>query len=158
MPFAAVVGYLLADPNQYENLKEKRENILVFDWGGGTLDITLVKLDSGHLYEVSSIAENGKSGDYFDEVLMRDVISTFQHEKNIKSQGFRLEKGVESSLLNEVEIGKIELSKDEISEISIELVDFYEDDKNKVYNLSQDIKKEHFESLIQEDVALRYCV
>ena len=151
-PFAAVVGYLLADPNQYENLKEKRENILVFDWGGGTLDITLVKLDSGHLYEVSSIAENGKSGDYFDEVLMRDVISTFQHEKNIKSQGFRLEKGVESSLLNEVEIGKIELSKDEISEISVELVDFYEDDKNKVYNLSQDIKKEHFESLIQEDV------
>lgn len=50
-PFAAVVGYLLADQNQWDTLKEKRENILVFDWGGGTLDITLVKLDSGYLYE-----------------------------------------------------------------------------------------------------------
>jgi molecular chaperone DnaK len=148
-PFAAVVGYLLADPNQYEFLKQKRENILVFDWGGGTLDVTLVKLDSGCLYEVSNSGAAERSGDYFDGVLMKDVISTFQQEKNINSQGFRLDQGIESLLLHDVEFAKIELSEQQ--EASIELIDFYEHG-NKIYNLSQDISRKHFESLINNDI------
>ncbi|WP_019503194.1 Hsp70 family protein [Pleurocapsa sp. PCC 7319] len=55
-PFAAVIGYLFSNSNSIENLKTVKENILVFDWGGGTLDITLVKLDSGTISEVRANA------------------------------------------------------------------------------------------------------
>lgn len=145
-PFAAVVGYLLADSNQWEELKSRRENILVFDWGGGTLDITLVKLDSGCLYEVSTAGANGKSGDYFDELLMNYVIDTFQREKGISSEGFRIEPGIESLLLHDVEFSKIDLSLKHNS--SIERFDFYSDNQRS-YNLFQDINRSQFESLIQ---------
>jgi molecular chaperone DnaK len=145
-PFAAVVGYLLADQNQLHTLKEKRENILVFDWGGGTLDITLVKLDSGCLYEVSTAGSNGKSGDYFDEVLMSYVIDTFQKDKIIPSEGFRVDPGIESLLLHEVEFAKIDLSRK--SSASIELFDFYTD-SHRNYALYQDIERSQFESIIQ---------
>lgn len=148
-PFAAVVGYLFADPNQREALKQHRENILVFDWGGGTLDITLVKLDSGRLYEVSNRGANGRSGDYFDELLMSYVTDTFKKEKGISSQGFRVEPGIESLLLHEVEFAKIDLSRKE--SVSIELFDFYSD-KQKNYALVQDINCSQFETLINTDI------
>lgn len=145
-PFAAVVGYLLADENKWNSLKESRENILVFDWGGGTLDITLVKLDSGCLYEVSTAGANGKSGDYFDEVLMSYVIDTFQKEKGITSEGFRIDPGIESLLLHEVEFAKIDLSQK--SSASIELFDFYLHN-HRSYALSQEIERSQFESVIK---------
>ncbi|GJD22897.1 hypothetical protein RIVM261_078530 [Rivularia sp. IAM M-261] len=148
-PFAAVVGYLLADQNQWDSLKEKRENILVFDWGGGTLDITLVKLDSGCLYEVSTVGANGKSGDYFDEVLMSYIIDTFQKEKGISSEGFRVDPGIESLLLHEVEFAKIDLSRK--SSASIELSDFYIHNQRN-YALYQDIERSQFESIIQTHI------
>ena len=145
-PFAAVVGYLLADSNQWEELKQRRENILVFDWGGGTLDITLVKLDSGCLYEVSTAGANGKSGDYFDDLLMNYVIDTFRKEKGISAEGFRIEPGIESLLLHEVEFVKIDLSRKQ--KASIELFDFYSDNQRS-YHLIQDINRSQFESLVQ---------
>jgi molecular chaperone DnaK len=148
-PFAAVVGHLLADQNQWEDLKQRRENILVFDWGGGTLDITLVKLDSGCLYEVSTAGANGKSGDYFDELLMSYVIDSFQKEKGISAEGFRVEPGIESLLLHEVEFAKIDLSKKESA--SIELFDFYSVNQ-RPYNLIQDIERSQFELLTEVHV------
>lgn len=148
-PFAAVVGYLLADSNKWEALKQRRENILVFDWGGGTLDITLVRLDSGCLYEVSTAGANGNSGDYFDEKFMSYVIDIFQKEKGIRSEGFRVEPGVENLLLHEIEIAKRDLSQKESA--SIELSDFYSENKRS-YNLFQDIHRSQFETLIQTHI------
>jgi molecular chaperone DnaK len=145
-PFAAVVGYLLADPNQWENLQQNRENILVFDWGGGTLDITLVKLDSGCLYEVSTAGNSGKSGDYFDELLMRYVIDTFQQERGIITEGFRIDPGVESLLFNDVEFAKIDLSVKDSA--LIEIPNFYSHNQRN-YTLSQNVERSQFESLIQ---------
>ncbi len=148
-PFAAVVGYLFSDQNQREFLKQKKKNILVFDWGGGTLDITLVKLDSGCLYEVSTVGANGKSGDFFDELLMSHVIDTFQKEKGINSENFRIEPGIESLLLHEIEFAKIDLSEKKIT--SIELFDFYYSNQ-KNYNLSQDIERRQLELLIETQI------
>lgn len=144
-PFAAAIGYLFADPEQRKTLQQRRENILVFDWGGGTLDITLVKLDSGCLYEVSTAGANGKSGDYFDELLMSHIIDTFQKEKGISSESFRIDPGVESLLLHEVEFAKIELSTKQ--NVSVGLPGFYYD-SHKSYALTQDISRDRFESLI----------
>jgi len=149
-PFAAVVGYLFADPSQVEYLKEKRENILVFDWGGGTLDITLVKLDSGTIYEVNNQGYPDKSGDYFDELLMKDVIDTFQQENGITPHGFRLEPGIESILLHEVEFAKIDLSRKD--NVSILLADGFYSINDKRYPLFSDISRRHFETIINDDI------
>lgn len=150
-PFAAVVGCLLKDSSKLPSLEP--ENILVFDWGGGTLDITLVKLDSGGLYELSHwgsrAGESVKSGDDFDALLMAEVIDQFRNESNISSSGFRLDPGNESLLASEVEFAKIDLSEEE--SVSLGIPDFYLSN-GKTYTLSQNIKRSQFESLIYRDI------
>ena len=148
-PFAAVIGYLFSNSNSIENLKTVKENILVFDWGGGTLDITLVKLDSGTISEVSNKGYPDRAGDYFDELLMQDTIDKFQQENNIGSKGFKIEAGIESILLHDIEFAKIDLSEKDSA--SIEIIDFYSSN-GKNYFLDSEINRSHFESLISDDI------
>ena len=125
-PFAAVIGFLYAETAEFK-LREP-ETILVFDWGGGTLDITLVKLEPDFTYEIGHWGTHRsssviRSGDDFDELLMQHVVDCFREECQIPATGFRLPLGVESQLLQEIEFAKIDLSKSET--IDLLLPNFY---------------------------------
>lgn len=73
-PFAAIVGYLFS---KYENetteqvllrLEElEGKYLLTFDWGGGTLDITVVKVHNGKMVELGTAELTNVAGDKFDE-------------------------------------------------------------------------------------------
>lgn len=73
-PFAAIVGYLFS---KYENESTKqvlarlgnldKKHILTFDWGGGTLDITVVEVQNGKMYELGTAELTNVAGDKFDE-------------------------------------------------------------------------------------------
>ena len=80
---------------------------------------------------------------------MSYITDTFKQEKGISSQGFRVEPGIESLLLHEVEFAKIDLSQKE--SVSIELADFYSNNR-KNYPLVQDINRRQFEILINTDI------
>lgn len=150
-PFAAVVGCLFKNNNKWQSFES--ENILVFDWGGGTLDITLVKLDFGGLYELSHWGSKTgavvKSGDDFDDLIMNDVTDRFKTENNISYQGFRLDPGNEGLLLNTLEFAKIELSQE--SRVPVGIPEFYLT-SGRSYALSQEIDRNWFESLIHTDI------
>ena len=148
-PFAAVIGYLFSNPRSVDDLKSLKENILVFDWGGGTLDITLVKLDSGTICEVCNAGQPDRSGDYFDEKLMNDVIDRFCKENNINRDRFRFDDGIQSILSNEIELAKIELSKKDSSSV---LIPEFLSLNDQSYSLQLDISRSHFESLINLDI------
>jgi molecular chaperone DnaK len=118
---------------------------LVFDWGGGTLDITLVRLESGTISEISSQGAFGKSGDHFDEVLSKDVINSFLLQNRIDPSGFRLESGIKSILSSDVEGAKIDLSRK--NDVSVEVPGFCSFN-GKSYHLESEITRKRFESLI----------
>lgn len=146
-PFAAVIGYLFSnsDPDSIDRLKNANENILIFDWGGGTLDITLVKLDSGKIFEISSQGCPGTSGDYFDQVLMAYVCDRFQQENNISPEQFKIDEGIQSMFNHEIEFAKISLSKEQ--KASVTIPGFYTFNENEI-PLRLQINRTDFESLI----------
>lgn len=73
-PFAAIVGYLFS---KYQNETTSQllrrlddlegKYLLTFDWGGGTLDITVVKVQNGTMLELGTAELTNVAGDKFDE-------------------------------------------------------------------------------------------
>jgi molecular chaperone DnaK (HSP70) len=76
-PTAAAIAYGL-DRNT-----NKEENILVFDLGGGTFDVTLLNIDNG-VFEVKATAgDTHLGGEDFDQRLMDYCITRFKQKHNL---------------------------------------------------------------------------
>jgi len=79
-PTAAAIAYGL-------DKKDAEENILVFDLGGGTFDVTLLSIDNG-VFEVRATSGNTHlGGEDFDHRLMDFCISQFKRRSNIDVSG-----------------------------------------------------------------------
>lgn len=83
-PFAAIIGSLFTDDNfstsdevinHIRTIDER--NYLVFDYGGGTLDITVVKSKNGRMLELGTAELTGQAGDKFDELIAKHVWNSF---------------------------------------------------------------------------------
>jgi molecular chaperone DnaK (HSP70) len=76
-PTAAAIAYGL------DRSKVKEENILVFDLGGGTFDVTLLTIDNG-VFEVRSTAgDTHLGGEDFDQRLMNYCLSQFEKKNGV---------------------------------------------------------------------------
>jgi L1 cell adhesion molecule like protein len=75
-PTAAALAYGL-DSNKKS---EDERNVLIFDLGGGTFDVSLLSIDGG-IFEVKATAgDNHLGGEDFDEKLMEHFISDFKRK------------------------------------------------------------------------------
>lgn len=99
-PTAAALDYGLS------NL-EHCKNILVYDFGGGTLDITVLELFEGVIDVKASSGNNSLGGKDFDEIIMHKLASNIRDERT----RMRLKKASEEC--------KIALSTKEQFEISL---------------------------------------
>ena len=79
-PTAAAVAYGL--DNKYKN-ERINKNILIFDLGGGTFDVSVLSLDD-NLFEVRSTrGDTHLGGEDFDNILMKHCIQEFKQHKGI---------------------------------------------------------------------------
>ncbi|XP_015602066.1 major heat shock 70 kDa protein Ab-like [Cephus cinctus] len=81
-PTAAALAYGLD-----KNLKGER-NVLIFDLGGGTFDVSILSIDEGSLFEVKATAgDTHLGGEDFDSRLVDHLCKEFERKfkKNIKS-------------------------------------------------------------------------
>jgi len=63
--------------------KEETQNVLVFDFGGGTFDVSVLELDDG-VFEVKSTAGNNHlGGDNIDQILVDYIAGEFKKENGI---------------------------------------------------------------------------
>ncbi len=74
-PTAAAVAY---DAGHTEN-----QNILVYDLGGGTFDVSLVVVENGVVEVKASHGDTRLGGDDFDRLLIDHVISDFKVQHNV---------------------------------------------------------------------------
>lgn len=75
-PTAAAIAYGL-------DKQDKEENILVFDLGGGTFDVTLLSIDNGVFEVLATSGNTHLGGEDFDQRLMDYCISQFKRKTGL---------------------------------------------------------------------------
>ena len=87
-------------------------HVAVFDWGGGTLDVAVLEIEGGRVYE---LATEGMqiAGDDIDLKLARKMHSEFCKQKGISKSFEDIDVISKDTLLGRCEDAKIELSDDE---------------------------------------------
>jgi Molecular chaperone len=135
-PTAAAMAYGLDD--------DREKTILVYDFGGGTFDVTVLEIGDG-IYEVQSTeGDNDLGGDDFDQEIVDYLLEEFEQEN-----GIDLSENDEAMqrLRENAEEAKKELSSRESTKISIPFI--YQEDGD-TYNLDQELTRSKFESLVED--------
>ena len=111
-PTAAALAYGL-------DKQDREENILVFDLGGGTFDVSVLQLGNG-VFEVKATAGNNHlGGDDFDNVIVRWMIKTFHAQEEID---LRTDKMALQRMREAAEKAKIELSAAPTTSINLPFI------------------------------------
>ena len=137
-PTAAAIAYGL------DKKGEKNEkNILVYDLGGGTFDVSLLNVAQGVFEVVATSGDTHLGGEDFDQRVMQHFMKVFQqkHGKDMSQDKRAIQK-----LRREVEKSKRQLSSTHQSQLEIEAlfegVDFSETlTRAKFEGLNQDLFK-----------------
>ncbi len=75
-PTAAAIAYGLDN-------QSNEQNVLIFDMGGGTFDVSLLNIDDG-IFEVRATAGNGHlGGEDFDNLLMKHFMDEFKRKNRV---------------------------------------------------------------------------
>merc|ERR1712198_262872 len=113
-PTAAAIAYGI-------DKKEGEKNILVFDLGGGTFDVSLLTIDSGVFEVVATNGDTHLGGEDFDQRVMDHFIKLYKKKmgKDIRKDARAVQK-----LRREVEKAKRSLSSSH--QVRIEIESFYE--------------------------------
>jgi molecular chaperone DnaK (HSP70) len=148
-PFAAMVAHFYHPDKKLSALRGKR--VLVFDWGGGTLDICLVEgsQDGANLYELAHDGIADRAGDDFDRRIMAELRGGFlsRHPVLTNDDIDSRCRAQDRFWLNS-ERAKIELSSKE--SVHVRVPNFL--DGNPPLDLGEVINRTKFEELIDQEV------
>merc|ERR1719450_1462819 len=79
-PTAAALAYGL---DQSYASKKGETNILIFDLGGGTFDVSVLSIEEG-IFEVQATGGDTRlGGEDFDQVLMEHLVQEFKRKQNV---------------------------------------------------------------------------
>ncbi|MFN7512994.1 molecular chaperone DnaK [Microcystis sp.] len=136
-PTAAALAYGLDKQNE-------DQHILVFDLGGGTFDVSILRLGKG-VFEVKATAGNNHlGGDDFDNLLVRWLVENFQSQENIDLSSDRM---AIQRLREAAEKAKIELSSMITTSINLP---FIAADETGPKHLELELNRAKFEELTRE--------
>ena len=135
-PTAACLAYGLGKT-------DKEQKILVFDFGGGTLDVTIMDMAQGVFEVKSTSGDTQLGGRDMDEALMNYIIEEFKREQGIdlKNDPMAMQRLREAS-----EKAKIELSSTITTDINLP---FITADQNGPKHLVMNITRAKLEELVR---------
>jgi len=135
-PTAAALAYGLTKTNDH--------TVLVFDFGGGTFDVSILELADG-VFEVKATSGNNLlGGDDIDELLINWMADKFKTENGID---LREDKVAHQRLKEAAEKAKIELSTAQKTVINLPFITA--DDKGPKH-LNAELSRAEFEKLISD--------
>lgn len=120
-----------------------RKQIAVYDFGGGTFDVSIVRMEAGVIEVLSSHGDVHLGGDDLDQVLLDHVANQFQ-----AAHGIDLRQDVQARfrLLLACEHAKCRLSTEETVQIAEE---FVAEKEGRPLHLDVTVTREKFEELIE---------
>ena len=150
-PIAASLAYA----NKEKDADLKNSQWIVYDLGGGTFDVALVRIIEGELTVVDHEGDNYLGGSDFDAMIVEHLI--VPNLKRLANFGehladMRSEKGkynrLWNILLHKAEEAKVTLSTKTSADIDFDV----EDEDGKTVNCLMEITRSEFEALIKEAV------
>jgi len=118
-PLAALYGHLRGQQDFKARLAQLQDRLaLVFDWGGGTLDLTLCKFSGGTLVQVLNLGDVEVGGDRFDLRLV-EFVKKRHAEQHPNADWSLLSENAEPRLIQACEGAKIDLSENEEIDIFV---------------------------------------
>ena len=148
IPEPVAAAYAYADVMNIGNAEAEREKIvLIYDLGGGTFDVTIMKINGMEFTELALGGDPLLGGSDFDRMIRDDVIKTYEEEAE-EEYGELSKKSIDK-LLKKCEDAKIDLRVLMETEITVN------DDIDWIYNLSRG----HMNNLIGDkiDESIRLC-
>ncbi len=136
-PTAAALAYGMDD--------DQDKTILVYDFGGGTFDVTVLEIGDD-IYEVQSTeGDNNLGGDDFDQEIIDWIVENFEEEN-----GVDLAENDEAMqrIREKAEEAKKELSNRKKTNINIPFI--HQDEDGNTYNLDMELTRSKFESLVED--------
>ncbi|MBW3014242.1 molecular chaperone DnaK [Candidatus Woesearchaeota archaeon] len=134
-PTAASLAYGLDKSNAH--------NILVFDFGGGTFDVSVLELGDGVFEVKATSGDNMLGGDDIDEIIIDWMAAEFKKQNGID---LRSDASAKQRLKEAAEKTKIELSTKQKADINIPYVTA---DASGPKHLVMDLTRAKFEELIE---------
>jgi len=113
-PAAALYAYLRSSQDEAQDVTLSRlegRTVLVFDWGGGTLDLTLCRISCGVISQIANAGVNEIGGDRFDERIRNLVREKHASAHRLEDVTALEQPGMAARLLQQCERVKISLSR-----------------------------------------------
>lgn len=152
-PLAALYGYLRTSEGSADLIRRyDGKLLLVFDWGGGTLDLTLCRVLNGLLVQVANDGTEDVGGDFFDEELRNEAEKRSRREQGL-SDDVEVFPEARKRLLHECEQAKINLSDRNTWNVYVD--PYYQSDEQTdlQLNLSRDDMQGIVGHLVQKGVS-----
>jgi molecular chaperone DnaK len=131
----------------YESSNPETRRILVFDLGGGTFDVSIVKIEKGVVEVLSSTGDNHLGGDDFDWKIVERLAQEIQAEHDMD---VRKDVTIMARLKRSAEKAKIELSAAPFSVIE---EDHIAKKDGRDIHLSFELSRIEFETMIETDLS-----
>lgn len=122
--------------------KEDSQKVLIFDFGGGTFDISILELSNGIFEVINTCGDNKLGGDDIDIVIINYLAEKFKKEYGID---LRNDKTSYQRLKEAAEKAKIELSTMQSTRISLP---FITADATGPKHLEEELDRYQFEEMI----------
>lgn len=137
-PLAALYGFFKSQENMAAMLRRyDRKLILVFDWGGGTLDLTLCRLINGKIIQLANDGTESVGGDVFDDVIHTEIVKRVRKERDF-DEAVQYQPDAKTRLRHHCERAKIDLSSRD--RVGLYVAEFFQHvpDTSLSYSLSRD--------------------
>jgi molecular chaperone DnaK len=125
-PLAALYGHLRGHEDSRNLWRSiNRKLVLVFDWGGGTLDLTLCRLADGVLVQLMNDGCSDVGGDVIDDMLVREIERLTLAERGV-THSVDFQVGARPRLRAAAETAKVQLSAKDVHTVLV--TDYFSED------------------------------
>lgn len=143
---ARIINEPTAAALAYESANPETQRVLVYDLGGGTFDVSIVKIESRVVEVLSSTGDNHLGGDDFDLKIVNHLVKHIENELNYSVKD---KPAVMARLKRAAEGAKIQLSSAPYTTIE---EDHIGKKGFKDLHLSLELPRTEFQGMIEEDL------
>ena len=143
-PTAAAMSYGL---NYHDD-----KNLLIFDLGGGTLDLSILNIDEGLFEVIGTHGDNCLGGEDFTKLLVKDAIGKF----NEKNKFYNIDQNILNQNVNELRNKCEELKKNLGAKNQFSISNFYNDGNINIdlnYEVSENELTDLFNPLYEKIIS-----